>query len=474
MKKEFQLALLFILGSIFLRFFSFFPAELDHDESTYMIIANEILHGKKLYTDVTDTKPVGIFLLYALLQTVFGYSIFLKRLFAALIVGLTSYLLSKVARRLFNDRSSGIAAGIIYIFYTSMWIYFGLSPNTELYFNLCTISGLLLFLRKSNWTFLLGGLMMGIGFMFKYLVLFDFAAFMLYFLLVELIREKRKIQFNLLVPYILAGFAFLTPFLLTAFYFYAKGRFADFYFISFELPGLYKDNSSPFSFWILLADLLGRFLPITVFLAFVVFKKHSLIEKSLKLFFIFWILAILVAIYLPGKAFSHYAIQLMLPFSLLAGVFFHAEFKQKGWLTKVVHGKTGILVLSSLIVLIQLFSFIENVAKPDSFRQVASYLKKNLNENETLFVSNYEPIIYYLLEQPSPTKYVHSSLLFSDLHKVFKLDQSAEVERIIDTNPKFVLVQYENKLVEEIIRKNYFLACTFRNNEILIYQRNNQ
>ena len=93
--------LFLILAAIALRFFSFFPSELDHDESTYAIIGNEILKGKALYSDVTDTKPAGIFLLYAGLQFLFGYSIFMKRLFAAVIVGLTAFIVRKVSLKLF-------------------------------------------------------------------------------------------------------------------------------------------------------------------------------------------------------------------------------------------------------------------------------------------------------------------------------------------------------------------------------------
>ena len=52
--------------SVLLRFFSFFPSVMDHDESTYLVIANEMLHHKTLYTDLIDIKPPGIFLLYAL------------------------------------------------------------------------------------------------------------------------------------------------------------------------------------------------------------------------------------------------------------------------------------------------------------------------------------------------------------------------------------------------------------------------
>ncbi len=103
--------LMFVLISVGLRFFSFFPSVLDHDESTYLIIGRDILHGKSLYSDVTDTKPVGIFLFYAGLEFLFGSSIFWKRFVFAVIVGLTGFLISRISKKLFKQNKVAIASG---------------------------------------------------------------------------------------------------------------------------------------------------------------------------------------------------------------------------------------------------------------------------------------------------------------------------------------------------------------------------
>lgn len=46
---EKNIALVLIVMSVGLRFFSFFHSVLDHDESTYMIIGRDIINGKELY-----------------------------------------------------------------------------------------------------------------------------------------------------------------------------------------------------------------------------------------------------------------------------------------------------------------------------------------------------------------------------------------------------------------------------------------
>lgn len=181
----------FLFIAIVVRLFSFFTSVLDHDESTYLIIGRDLLHGKSLYLDVTDSKPVGIFAIYAFLHFLFGYSILLTRLFVAVLVGATAYLLYLVSGRIIKNRPAALATGFIYIYCTSTWNYFGLSPNTELFFNFFTACSLLFLLEKSISRYCLAGLFFGIGFIIKYLVLFDFVA-LISFLLVYDISQKKN------------------------------------------------------------------------------------------------------------------------------------------------------------------------------------------------------------------------------------------------------------------------------------------
>jgi 4-amino-4-deoxy-L-arabinose transferase-like glycosyltransferase len=470
MKKDLVWLLLFVVAAILMRFFSFYPSVLDHDESTYMLIGDGLLQGKKLYSDITDTKPVGVFLLYAALQSLFGYSIFLKRIFAAVIVGLTCYLVKKASFKIFNDHFASVASAIIYLFYTSMWVYFGLSPNTELYFNFFTVSALLFFLDNGNRNFFIGGVLLGMGFMFKYLVLFDYVAFMLFFLVRDIRLSAKILKPSIIIPYVFSGIGFLLPFAATAFYFYTVGRFDDFYFITFVLPGQFRFSPSVLKYMETMGDFLLRFLPLSFFFFYVLIKKHKLFAKWHAPFFVFWIIAVLTAMYLPGKTSSHYAIQLMLPASIVAGVFFHSQIKIDRITAFLFRGKTGLAFLLLIVIVIQVASYHSNIAEPDDLKIVASYLEGELDEDDLLFVSNYEPAVYYLLQRESPTKYVHSSLLFTELHKAFKMDNVAEIRRIMDQDPKFVLVENKNKIVEAMMGERYYLDRTFRNDEVLVYR----
>lgn len=458
-----------VLFAVGLRFFSFFPSVLDHDESTYLIIGRDILNGKALYKDVTDTKPVGIFLFYAGLEFLFGNSIFLKRLVFALVVGATGFLVYNVSRRFFQQKNVALASGFVYIIYTSLWTYHGRSPNTELLFNFTTISSLLLFLKRDYRSYFMAGILMGIGFIIKYLVLLDLFAFLLFFFILEIKGSSKDKLPSVLARYILAGVAFLIPFGLVNLYFWTGDHFRDFWFVTYQLPGSYGSNPSMIRYVVMLLDFTAKFLPISFIVFYVVFKKENQIQPKLKWFFALWISCVLIAIYLPGKEFSHYTIQLMLPLSLLAGLFFHPKFKTDRTTAKIYSRKYGLPAMIVVLLTVQIISYRNEVAKPDKVQEVAEYISSQMEKGDKVYVSNYQQIIYYLLGIDCPTKYVHSNLLFSPTHKAFGINPETEVKRILNSRPKYVVIRGKNKLIEAQIQQKYSLLKTFSNGKIFLY-----
>ncbi|MFV0590451.1 MAG: ArnT family glycosyltransferase [Draconibacterium sp.] len=466
-----KVLLIFMIVSIALRFFSFFPSVLDNDESTYMIIGRDILHGKELYSEVTDTKPVGIFLAYAGLEFVFGSSIFWKRFAFAILVAVTAFIISRISKKMFQQDKVATAAGLIYILYTSIWTYYGRSPNTELLFNFFTSLSFLLLLKKSIWNYTFAGLFMGMGFMVKYLVLFDLAAFLLFFLIIEMKERENRSDWRIWGRHVICGLCFLVPFALTNLYFWHSDHFADFYFVTYELPGNYGSDPSVLRYIVMLLDFTSRFLPISFLVFYVVFGKNRIVEPQQKGLFILWIASILVAIYLPGKAFHHYTIQLMLPLSLLAALFFHTDFKTDRITGKIFSKKYGIPALLVVMLAIQAISFQNEIIDPDYEQQVADYLAKNMDKDDDLYVANYNQILYYLLKEDSPTKFIHSTLLFKDSHKAFNINAKQEIRRIIKTSPEFVVVRNSNKTVEDLIRCDYRVVKMFNNQRIKLYEK---
>src|SRR5690606_3785011 len=299
---------------------------------------------------------------------------------------------------------------------------------------------LLLFLKPKTKAWVFGGLLMGIGFIIKYLVLFDVVAFFLFFFVTDIVRDKKIIhRTEFWFRYILSGLAFLLPFALLNLWFWLDDPAHDFFYITYELPGNYGSNPSLKRYGVMLADFIGKFLPISFFLFYVIFKRNNFLKGNLKWFFVVWIFSVLMAIYLPGKEFSHYTIQLMLPHSLIVGLLFHSEFRWDKYSSVVFSGKTGLVLLAVIVLVVQIISFTNEVLKPDYPREVAAAIQQELDAGEEVYVANYEQIIYYLLDLDSPTKFIHSNLLFTETHKAFKINAEQELKRIMETFPEFVI-----------------------------------
>ncbi len=467
-----RVLIVFVLITIAIRFFSFFSSVLDHDESTYLLVGRELAHGKSLYVDVVDSKPVGIFFIYTLFQYVFGYSIFLKRLFVSVIVAATAYFLYLVSQKFFQHKRVAISTGAIYIYLVSTWNYFGLSPNTELFFNFFTVAALIFFLRKSYLRYFFAGFLFGLGFIIKYLVLFDFILIGLFFYLHELSQNNWKFSFKEILPYKLACIGFVIPFVLVNLYFYLNGHFDAFRYITYEFPGRYMDRGSLKQFLLILLDFTGRFFPVTIPFFFVLFSKSSLLKTLEKRMLICWIFAILLAMYLPGRGFSHYTIQLMLPVCLMAGIAFHPEFHFDRFTRVLFRGRSALVLLILLVAVSQFAGISGKLRKPDEPRVVAEYLKEHMATDDQIYVSNYEHILYYLLDQELPTKYVHATILSQPaLAYAFDVDPEKEIKRIIDSKPKYVLVLRKFDLVENLIKQDYFLDHSFFDGKVLAYRR---
>ena len=174
-----------LIASLLFRALSFNYSVIDHDESSYLLIASELNKGAKLYTDVIDTKPPGIFIAFSMVEKVIGKSIFGIRIFGSLIISLSAFFLFLISRQFNANRSLSFLAGLCYIITFSCYRT-GLAVNTEMFFSLFVLVGLFVLLKAENKNitslWLLGGLLIGIGFIFKYVVLAGFGAFALFFL----------------------------------------------------------------------------------------------------------------------------------------------------------------------------------------------------------------------------------------------------------------------------------------------------
>jgi 4-amino-4-deoxy-L-arabinose transferase-like glycosyltransferase len=458
--RGWQVFLIFSALSVILRFFSFFPSVIDHDESTYLEIARMLLSGKLLYVDMVDIKPPGIFLILAFFQWIFGYSIFVMRLLTALWIGLTAFIVYKTTKLLIKDDKAPLAAGTIYIFLISTWSFYGISITPEIFFNLFTISALYLLLNKQTLlNFFLAGLVAGFGFLVKYLVLFDFTAFLLFLLIMDY-RKLNKLNFKrAIIVHAAAAFGFILPFAVLNLAYFLNGHFDSFVNIIYLAPSRYPSAFDPWKMLKFILEFHLLFLPVFFMFYYVLTDKGDYGREisSIKLLTVIWSVLALCAVIIAGKTFGHYTIQLMLPLSLVAGLFFMKDRKYPAFINPLLSTKTGAIILAILFFGISLMK-LEYYVREDIPEEIAEYLEPRLNEGDVIYTGNYHHIVYYLLKKDSPTKYVHRSLLLKDKHiKALDINVYAEFQKIIGLQPVYIIIEkdYPAGIMKDYIFANY-------------------
>lgn len=467
-----------ILLSVGMRFFSFFPTVIDHDESTYIVIAEALMNGDIYLKDVIDTKPIGIFLLFGLFQTLFGKSIIIIRIITAIWIALTAWMVYNVHRQLvpagttYSAHAAPIASAIIYVALTSVFTFFGVSPNTELFISLFSISALYIVIRQQTflWIFL-AGLLLGIGFMIKYVVLFDAIAIGLFFVWLG-IRAKKNLTFWFSRGAVMV-MAFLLPFAAVWFYYWEQGMSEAFLFYSFEVSGRYFISPPWYAYILYLLDCFFRFLPVALWFLYCSWQWRS---TGIILSTLTWVWGGLVifVILLPGKLFPHYYIQFMLPLSLMAGSFFdHRRSLSPAleWIRKPVVGYSLLAVLLCTNIFIQKEHYYD---KRDYPLEVAAWLNGKLKKGDLIYTGNYHQIVYHLTHKESPTPYVHRSLLWNPENaQSLMVDPKKELAKILMRKPRFILLDKSavagHPLFDQI-QSGYSLVHTF-DNKVRVYEK---
>jgi len=473
--NAFLLFSIFALLSIILRFFSFFPSVIDHDESTYLEIARMILAGKTLYVDMIDIKPPGIFLILAGFQALFGYSVFVIRLLVALWIAITAFLIYKTGKLLLKDERSSVAAGVIYIFFISTWSFYGVSITTEIFFNLFTITSLYILLKSNNTLkYFPAGLVAGFGFLVKYFVVFDFTVFVVFSVFIlDRHRKSTATNFKSIASVLLAGTGFLIPFATANIIFFLNGHFDSFFNIIYLAPLRYPSGWNAWEMLKFILDFHLRFLPVFIFFYVALLNKSLKGNETirLRLFMTAWSIMALIAVLISGKTFGHYTIQLMMPVSMLAGLFFHPEAGLPSYFKRLLPKRIGLVILAMLILLISAIK-LEYVFRRDIPREIAAYLKPRLEKDDVIYTGNYHHIVYYLLKKESPTPYTHRSLLYDQDHiEALNIDTFAEFERIMKQRPVYFIVKEEfpDGRMKDFLRENYVFERDFEQ-EVRLYR----
>ena len=433
----------FVIFSSFLFFILRLPSLFEPlwygDEGIYQVIGNSLNHGKLLYTQIFDNKPPLLYWLYAILNS----DQFTVRL-ASLIFGALSvaifFLLSK---RLFKNGKNNIPylTTLIFVLLFGLPMLEGNIANAENFMLLPIIASAFLIVNQKK--FFVPGLLLGIAFLFKIVAVFDFAAFFIFYFIINFNSLKKEIKLTEIV----AGFGL--PIFLVVLFFVINGTFVDFIKAVFISNISYVGWGNRIGTFPIL--LFIKIILLGIFLLYIFARRKKISESSL--FILIWFAFSLFNAYFSQRPYTHYLLVLIPSLSLMTGAFLFDKKYQKIIaaifliaLLTVVKG-FGIPKSNKNINYYQNFiSYVMGKKTMVSYQEffdrnapldyeMARFIKPKLGINDTIFVWGNNAQLYQLVGVVASTKYVVAYHISN--YKDGQITTQMAVEK---TKPKFIVI----------------------------------
>jgi 4-amino-4-deoxy-L-arabinose transferase-like glycosyltransferase len=436
---------LLMAAAFALRAASFRVSVIDWDESLYLVIAQRWLQGALPYASVWDQHPIGLPALLLVLTWIGCDALLAARVAGTLAVGATAAVLYLFGARLLSRPSVGLLAGIMYVIYMNR--YQSLPANSELFTNLLVASAAYILWRVAIMAASVGrlrtapvcaaGLTLGLGLQFKYVVLPETVLLCSGLLLLAFLWVPWRQVLGHALLLIVAG---LIPTGVVILYCWSAGILSAFLdaniaanaaYISVLpdthqlLDGLHR-GAAP-----LLPLVFGGAIGLA--LGWRIRRTEPWVAAAL-VWVVLWLAAAGLDVVLPLKFWPHYFNTLIPPLCLPAAFAVVSLAQQRG--------RSAAIAAASLVLFLLVPAAYGDAADMTKVRRrtlqdvprlVADRIASSARIG-TVYVFNYEPIIYYLADAPPLTRYV---LLPAD---ITARELAAEVGRIISSRPSYIVV----------------------------------
>jgi len=453
-KKTRNILLIIILVAILLRIF-WFNTIIERDEATFGQVAWRMSTGEKLYENISEFKPPGIFLTYLIGIEIFGNNIYGPRIINDLLFIISIIFLYLLVKRL-KDEKTGLISAAAYVFLMNVPFYQGFMAMTEPFANYFIIitAYLLTTKTKKYWVLILAGISTLIALGFK-----QPAAILIVPMTYLLFEGKEKTK-RILV--------YFTP-IITSILFLAV-IFRNYYsaiknIVNYVIKSYIGNTTTPMKYvpihyfiLIISQGIIMWYLAIVWIINFLKIKTKTRNDK----FILIWFLCGLVAAIIP-PSYGHYYIFLIAPASIMIGETIAQNFKKKSFLIILV-----ILIVISLLAQStqwngmtintknNIYATYSGFITKQSQRETINFLKNNLNENETFIAFGWDPELYWLTKRKPPTKSV----------SFFKPEHF--LETIKNKNVKYILIFNEQRnRYEELFYNNKTIRLELNNYELI-------
>jgi 4-amino-4-deoxy-L-arabinose transferase-like glycosyltransferase len=406
----------FLLAAALTRLPILHRAVLDWDESLYFLMAAQWRAGHLPYTTIWDNKPIGIYAIFAVFQSVIP-GIAAIRVASMVCVGLLAAVVARITEKITQDRAAGLAAGVVLV--AASLSNDGLAANTELFMACFTAAAVLAALHRAPGT--LVGVLLGLAFMVKYVALFEAPVVGLL-----LLCERRHLAASWRTAFGLAV-GFVVPVALAGLV-YAHAGLLGLWWEDSVLSNLRRAASpaAPGALHYALQTQALRWGPLYA-------GALALIACAARrqAFMAAWGLAGLAGACAARSFYDHYFLQMLPVLCVIAGY----------WLARLA-GRPVLQAVLLLVVLAPLAwagrTALAQASGPDAPAEAAAAL--NEAGASSLYVFDTQPVIYALTGLTPPTRYVlPSELIGPTLPAVAGVDPAAEVARILKAQPEYIL-----------------------------------
>jgi 4-amino-4-deoxy-L-arabinose transferase-like glycosyltransferase len=213
-------SLILLIFSFLVRFPYFFPAVLDWDESTYILMAQSVLDGHLPYTELWDNKPPFIFYIVGSFIYFFGKSIVAVRVGGTICLAVSSFFIYLIAKKIWNSKLIAFTASGLFIF-ASTSIQSGEATISEHIAHAFLIPAIYLFFTELPPTrkYFLSGILITAATLVRMNLAFVGAGYGIFIFIYYLYRRQIKVWLAACLSFILGIFLVLTisilPYLLS-------------------------------------------------------------------------------------------------------------------------------------------------------------------------------------------------------------------------------------------------------------------
>jgi hypothetical protein len=433
---------------------------LERDEGEYAYIAQQMLKGVPPYVSAYSMKLPGIYVVYALIMTLFGQTHTGIHLGLLIFNAATIFVVFLLAKKLFGSIAAVAAGGVYAVLSISSGVT-GLWANAEHFVVLPALVGMLLICNSNGKTgyvrLLIAGLLFGLAFIIKQHGIM-FAIFGALYLLYSGLRQKPIQWLKVIISQIIFNAMVFLPFVAVCLFYWFNGTFDKFWFWTFTYAREYAAVVPLEVAWKLFAYQARVrfyegfpiwFLSVFGFFAVAVMRRYRRWAVLAAGFFVFSFLAVCPGLYFR----EHYFIFLLPAAAILAGVSIAVidglyAGKMPIPMRLVITGTIGLIVIGYTLYnqrecLFELSP--EDVCRkvytgnpfPESLR-IAEFIRGNTRPDAQIAVIGSEPQIYFYSDRRSATKYIYTYPLMEPQPYARQM-QEEMIAQIEAANPEFVV-----------------------------------